>query len=279
MSLNSIVSVLVMLAHTEVSSSSAWKTANLCLCTDKNVRAAKTKGAFYSDEIYMQRLIQKISFASLDQVFYYGYSATVEDAQSRPPIWNTPCKWNGVHCDDESRVIELTWIYFKMRGEIDLAHLPPLVRLVSLEFNHLTGSHDFSGLPVALDKIRTEANRFACPVDLTSLPSSLTILCVSRNKHFGEVDLTTLPQRMTSLGLQRNEFSGSASLAFLPSTLAGIFLNNNNFSGELDLRTLPGSLLFLSAENNKFTRVSGLQNLPQNLILELNGNLFQGESW
>ncbi|CAN8243617.1 unnamed protein product [Cochlearia groenlandica] len=180
--------------------------------------------------------------------------------------WNSsdsnPCLWQGIACNDDSRVIS---IRLPKKGLSGYLH-PSIGTLLSLRHVNLK-DNGFQG---------------KLPVELFG-PKGLQSLVLSGNSFSGFVpeDIGFLNSLMT-LDLSENSFNGSIPLSIIRcKKLKTLVLSNNGFSGDLPTR-FGSSLVHLRTLHLSFNHFSGT--IPEDLgnmrnlkgTLDLSHNLFSG---
>ena len=135
----------------------------------------------------------------------------------RPAIWTALqidcCNANGVTCNVNERVDQISWPNMGLNGIINGTAIPSRVTLLFLQVNQLTGS-----IP-------------------TALPNGLILLSLYRNDLTGQIP-SDLPNALTTLYIDGNKMSGD--LPNFPSTLEKLSLGEsgnpgNRFTGTLKL--------------------------------------------
>ena len=169
------------------------------------------------------------------------------------PSWGTEipaCKWSGISCDEEGRVIEIKWYQFLLSGTLQWEFLPHTLNTFILNVNRLEGKVPFTDLPPKLLHLYMDGNFFHSKADFTALPDTIAYMVLRCNNFSGEICLTKLPQTLSWLNLARNRFSGPLDLTNLPSAMNSLFLNNNQFCGHVSLSSLPKVMSRLGLGSN-----------------------------
>ena len=237
----------------------------------------------------------------------------VEHVEHKPPSWNrtSVCRWRGVKCNAEQRVVELEWRNTPSKGNLTWSFLPSSVVRADISVNELMrevislrgplatsdlnspleflnlscqghyGHFDFTGLPKEMIYLWIYLNDFDGPADLTQLPPQLSELIISKNDFSGSVDLMHMPESLQLLRLEENLFNGELILTNLPSSLNALLMEANFFTGIVDLTQLPSALESLELQDNQLDGVVNLSQLPASLkyygetsSLRLTGNKF-----
>ena len=182
------------------------------------VRPGRIRGSFLSQEFLMAQLVAK--FELLDD------DSWKEDV----PV----CKWYGVDCNDDGKIIEINWDHVLSYGEFDFSLLP--ATLIRLSLSKMFDDDLFTGCP-----------------DFTLLPNDMHYLDISGNAFSGTPDFTRCPAGLTYVDLSDNCFSGEISLGRLPSTIKTVSLAyNGSLSGHVS-RFLAARIMSVNIESTKIT--------------------------
>ena len=234
-------------------------------CADVPVRAAKVRGGTLPPELELSRF--------LGDVHNLRSSWSVET-----PIH----KWEGVRCNEEGNVEEISWPTFALRGTIhQWSYLPSTLRVLCLgpmlgTGNELEGKLITEDLPRQVKRLVLSNNNFTGPVNFEAIPADVVKFDLFGNSFSGEVIFNNLPSRLEYFDLGRNEFSGKVCMAHLPHSLTVMDLSRNNFSGTLEMTSLCPKIKVLYLNHNRFTGIVDLSKLPSTLvILQLFGNSIQ----
>ena len=204
------------------------------------------------------------------------------------------CKWEGVACNGQGEVTELTFdaelelgFNGEFTGPLHLEYLPRTVLRVSASANCFSGSDISSNLPPDLKQLDLGYNEFSGTINFSHFPSTLSVIILDSNHFEGGVDLGSLPADLNILKISGNSFSGEINLCDLPKRLIDLDISSNEFTGctvlhspriphmiystddqselGLDLRSLPGHMEVFDASCNKFSGKLLLNNLPSTL--------------
>ena len=171
-----------------------------------------------------------LSDQTLMEMLYGGFDEeTKRKFQDKEGMFLDVCKWVGVKCDANERVVEIKH-QGRIRGSLQLSRLPSEVTCINISRNDLEGSIDLSNLPPNIEQIHLERNHLTGSVDLTKLPENVGILNLTKNCLSGSLELAQLPRSMRFLFIFDNQFSGSFIATNLPKTLCGIFATDNQFN-------------------------------------------------
>ena len=224
--------------------------------------------------------------------------------QDKKGMYFDVCEWSCVACDEDQRVIHVDmkcryiggslelcyvppkvrtlrigvpWVNTRLKGSVNLTHLPKEVQVIDLRINELTGEIDLTQLPQGMLCLHLQDNQFCGKVDLMHLPSKIKELYLCKNKLTGEIDLSQLPEAMEKLFFTRNQLTGSVDLTQLPDRMQKLYLEHNQLTGRIDLTHLPDGMKSLSLSNNQLTEGLDFAQLPQGMEeLYLENNQLSG---
>ena len=164
------------------------------------------------------------------------------------------CKWDGVRCDPQGKVIAIDWGNLGIEGgSMSFEYLPETVENFSLDECIVEGALNAARLPPSLKSISLRSNQLGGSVDFDKLPNSLKKIFFNQNEFQGTIDFEHLPASLEILSVNINAFSGSAVLTSLPATMQVIRCEYNQLSGSLDLTRLPSAFRSLRAGHNRFS--------------------------
>lgn len=189
------------------------------------------------------------------------------------------CKWDGILCNGEKRVIRVELNGRRLKGTFAANTLSRLseLQVLSLSSNSFTGPFpsDLASL-TGLLQFWAQNSTFSGPFPVFGNGARLQILGLSGNNLTGPIpDLTGL-SRLKTLDASHNSFEGR--IPSLPSSLAELNLSSNGLSGSFpDFPRNDTSLRALDLSSNNLTGqlpdLAGLNNLK---TLDLSHNFFEG---
>ncbi|KAJ0988071.1 hypothetical protein J5N97_006427 [Dioscorea zingiberensis] len=269
---------------------------------------------FFFSIIFQSTIASTISLQSntSEQHALLSFKSLISDSHGTLDSWNNTlhyCKWRGVTCNHQQRVISLELDNFNITGSISphLANLTNLRRL-HLSTNHLHGHipqelgrlADLQSLNVSVNSLNGEiplslsncSNLLSIrlgnnmlsgvlPAELGVL-SKLQVLSLSENTLSGGIpsDLGNISS-LTGLYLYDDGLEGRIPDALGKLTSLRIFqVGGNNLSGEIPPSLYNiSSIQFFTAGNNQLVGSlppSMFQTLPNLQMLILNDNILQG---
>ena len=220
-----------------------------------------------------------MSDQTLMEMFIEGFDdETTQKYQDSEGMYLSVCKWSGIECDDDERVIGIEMDSTNVGGSLALCYVPPKVRELYIRSGYtskLTGPVDLTCLPEGMRVLVLNDNELTGEIDVTHLPDRMVYLYLHNNQLTGEIDLTHLPDRVSSFYIEDNQLAGEIHLTHLPNGMEYLHLQNNQFTGEIDLTQLPDGLRALHLENNQFSGSLILKRLPPGIrTIIARGNQF-----
>ena len=184
-------------------------------------------------------LIATAYSASVDCPNLINLAQGLEIQSQQATIWtqlNGDCCFaDGVVCDINQRVTQITWNSKGLGGFINGTAIPPGVTILNLNTNNLFGSIP-NMLPIGLVTLKLDKNQLTGDFP-NSLPTNLIDLDISVNKLTGNI--LNLPNNLVLLSVEGNQLNGI--LPTFPLTLQYVYLGypgypGNHFTGTLRLK-------------------------------------------
>ena len=126
---------------------------------------------------------------------------------------------------------------------LDFSFLPKSLKELAAGKNHLGAGHPgnlvLTRLSPVLELLNLDSNAISGNVDLTNLPISRFQLCLSNNELSGNIDLSHLPPNLVRLNLESNHFSGNVTIGNTACGIHRILLRNNHFEQFVYNGTVP----------------------------------------
>ena len=163
------------------------------------------------------------------------------------------CEWDGVTCNDNSDVIQISWYRKGIDdGSMCFDLLPETITIFDITECSVEGTLRASALPRGIESFNAACNRLFGTIAFAELPAKIEIFNVINNGFTGTIDFEHLPEALEYFFLEKNAFEGSAVLSLLPQRLCLIDCAYNQLTGSLNLTNLPESLHTLRLHYNQF---------------------------